>query len=235
MNHKLCASYIVYLVRQAYVHNIVGTPVLRLDVCSESEISLTCTVNETSTLHWKIDFSSGQILDRLVYLPTDPIGHQLVATNRGTGVEYHFNLTSKSPLTSTMSTSTPSDLSGATVSCSNGVDNFADKATLVLHGKLSRNLFRVRSDGYAFILLRAISSVNYKCSTPSELSGAIVSCSNEVQASADIATLVLHGILIACKSHREECLGLCSNLFGQIVTIMVYILILCTCSASTTS
>jgi hypothetical protein len=120
----------------------IGIPTLRLDVCSESEIRFTCTVNETSTLRWGIDFSSGQVLDRLVYLPADPIGHHLSATNRarGTGhVIYHFNLTSKSPLTSTMSTSTPTDLSGATVSCSNGAQSSANAATLALNGKLNNH------------------------------------------------------------------------------------------------
>ena len=120
--------------------HVIGTPVLRLDVCSESEVSFTCTVNEISTLRWGIDFlSDHKDIDRVIYLPTDPIGHSLVATNRGTGVNYHFNLTSKSPLTSTMSTSTPTDLSGATISCSNGygVQNSVDMATLLLvHGKL---------------------------------------------------------------------------------------------------
>ena len=119
------------------MHNIinnVGTPVLRLDGCSESELIFTCTVNETSTLHWDIDFLSSQKIDRVAYLPTDPIGRPLVAANGGTGVVYHFNLTSKSPLTSTMATSTPTDLSGATVSCSEGEQMSADNiAILTLH------------------------------------------------------------------------------------------------------
>ena len=92
-------------------------------------------MNETSTLGWEIDFLSHQDIDRVVYLPTDPIGHNLVATNGGTGVVYQFNLTSKSPLTSTMSTSTPTDLSGATVSCFEGQQMSAANvmATLILH------------------------------------------------------------------------------------------------------
>ena len=115
--------------------HIIGTPTLRLDVCFESEVSFICTVNETSTLGWDIDFLSHQDIDRVVYLPTDPIGHNLVATNGGTGVVYHFNLTSKSPLTSTMSTSVPADLFGATVSCSEGQRMSAANvmATLTLH------------------------------------------------------------------------------------------------------
>ena len=93
-------------------------------------------MNESTTLYWEIDFLSNSDIDRVVYLPTDPIGHNLVATNRGTGVVYHFNLTSKSPLTSTLSTSTPTDLYGATVLCSNGLQTSADTATLALNGKL---------------------------------------------------------------------------------------------------
>ena len=92
-------------------------------------------MTETSTLSWEIDFlSDHKDIDRVVYLHTDPIGHNLVATNGGTGVVYYFNLTSKSPLTSTMSTSTPTDLSGAIISCSNRVQDSADMAMLVLHG-----------------------------------------------------------------------------------------------------
>ena len=87
-------------------------------------------------LHWEIDFLSNWDIDRVAYLPTDPIGQHLVATNRGTGVAYHYNLTSKSPLTSTLSTSAPTDLSGAIVSCSNGIQNSADTATLALNGEL---------------------------------------------------------------------------------------------------
>ena len=92
-------------------------------------------MTESTTLHWDIvRFSSGLDIDRVVYFCTDPIGHDLLAINHGTGVAYHFNLTSKSPLTSTMSTSTPADLSGATVSCSEGQQISADNmATLTLH------------------------------------------------------------------------------------------------------
>ena len=112
----------------------IGIPILRLDVCSESEVRFTCTVNESTTLYWGIDFLSDENVDRVTYFLSDPTGQDQSATNEGTGVVYNFNLTSKSPLTSTMTTDTPTDLSGARVSCSNGVENSADVATLALHG-----------------------------------------------------------------------------------------------------
>ena len=124
------------------IHN-VGIPILRVDVCSESEATFTCTVNESTSLHWSIDFLSGKDVDRVTYLPTDPTGLNQLVTNEGTqsSIEYHFNLTFKSPLTSTMTVNTPTDLSGATVSCSSGVQLQAstDVATLDLHGKLNYN------------------------------------------------------------------------------------------------
>ena len=95
----------------------IGIPLLRLEVCSESEVTFTCIVNESETLSWDIDFSSGQDIERVNYLSTDKIYQNLYAINRGTGIEYHFNLTSKSPFTSTMTTDTPTDLSGARVLC----------------------------------------------------------------------------------------------------------------------
>ena len=125
--------------------HIVGIPILRVDVCSESEATFTCTVNESIALHWSINFLSGNDIDRVTYLSTYPTGLvYLVANFEGTqsSFEYHFNLTSKSPLTSTMITDTPTDLSGATVSCSSGVQLQAstDVATLGLHGKLNCNI-----------------------------------------------------------------------------------------------
>ena len=119
-----------------YIIIIIGIPILRLDVCSVSEVSFTCTVTESSTVHWGIDFLSGENIDRLTYFLADPIGHDQYATNGGTGVGYHFNLISKSPLTSTMTTDIPTDLSGATVSCYDGVptSESADVAMLTLQG-----------------------------------------------------------------------------------------------------
>ena len=117
------------------LYYIIGTPILRLDVCSESEATLTCTVTESTTLLWDIDFLSGDGIDRVLYESTDQIGTEDHGINRGTGVAYIFNLTSQSPLASTMTTNTSTDLSGATVSCSNGLQTSADVAILVLRGK----------------------------------------------------------------------------------------------------
>jgi hypothetical protein len=89
---------------------------------------------------WDIDFLSGPNINRVIYHHTDSIGNNLLAINRGDDVLYYFNLTSMSPFTSTMSTSTPSDLSGATVSCSIEIriqNTAADNvAMLALNGKL---------------------------------------------------------------------------------------------------
>ena len=111
----------------------IGTPILRLDVCSESEISFTCIMNE-STLHWAIDLLGSVDIDRVTYFAGDPTGFHQEASNMGTGVVYRFNLTSKSPLTSTMTTNTPTDLSGATVTCSDGAGYSADHMA-TNHGK----------------------------------------------------------------------------------------------------
>ena len=113
----------------------VGTPILKLDVCSESKALYTCTVNESTTLlYWDIDFLSGHYgIDRILYESTNQVGTKVLASNRGTGVVYEFNLTSQSPLTSTMTTNMSTDLSGATVSCSNGFQMSADVAMLVLN------------------------------------------------------------------------------------------------------
>ena len=86
-------------------------------------------------IHWGIDLLGIEDIDRVTYLAADPTGFHLEAANRGTGVVYHFNLTSKSPLTSTMTTNTPTDLSGATVSCSDGAGDSADRNVAILHGK----------------------------------------------------------------------------------------------------
>ena len=76
-------------------------------------------------------------IDRVLYESTNQIGTDSEdhGINRGTGVAYIFNLTSQSPLASTMTTNTSTDLSGATVSCSNGLQSSADVAILVLRGK----------------------------------------------------------------------------------------------------
>ena len=120
---------------QLLIYTIIGIPILRLDICSEFEATFTCTVTESMNLRWRIGFLSGVNIDRVQYSLGDQIGLGQYGTNQGTGVVYHFNLTSKSPLTSTMTTSTPTDLSGATVSCSNGLQGSANVATLALNGR----------------------------------------------------------------------------------------------------
>ena len=119
----------------------IGIPFLRLDVCSESEVTFTCSVNKSEKLCQDIDFLSGRRIERVAYLQSDSIGQVQTPTHdhEGTRVAYHFNLTSKSPLTSTMTTSMPTDLSGAAVSCSNRLLSSADEdvAGLTLHGKLT--------------------------------------------------------------------------------------------------
>ena len=95
-------------------------------------------MNESTSLHWSIDFLSGKDIDRVTYLSTYPTGLVYLVANEGTqsSVEYHFNLTFKSPLTSTMITDTPTDLSGATISCTEGVQSSAnDTAKMALHSK----------------------------------------------------------------------------------------------------
>ena len=104
---------------------VIGIPILRMDVCSESQASFTCIVTDSSTaLLWDVDFLSGSDINRVTFVIGDPIGREFSPMNRGTGIVYKFNLTSKSPLTSTMITNTPTDLSGATVSCSDGFHRY---------------------------------------------------------------------------------------------------------------
>ena len=59
---------------QLYYVPQIGIPLLRLDVCSESEVTFTCIVNESDFLHWEVDFLSGGEIDRVRYLSTDAIG-----------------------------------------------------------------------------------------------------------------------------------------------------------------
>ena len=91
----------------------------------------TCVVNTTTDLSWDIDFLSGRDIHRIAYSSSDPIGTPLHATSNG--IVYSFNLTSKSPLTSTMTTIASTDLIGATVSCQDGfTTNPAHMDTLVV-------------------------------------------------------------------------------------------------------
>ena len=89
----------------------------------------TCVVN-TTDLSWDIDFLSSCDIDRVAYSSSDPVGFLLRATSHGT--MYIFNLTSKSPLTSTMTTIASTDLSGTIVSCRDGFASSANMDTLVV-------------------------------------------------------------------------------------------------------
>ena len=108
-----------------------------MDTCSESEVHFTCTVNRTE-LQWKIDFSResdpsiNDIRER--YFSDDVIGRRMVVfTNRATF--YTFNVTSTSPLTSTVTANVSRDLDGATVICQDGFTDAALEDKLSLHGE----------------------------------------------------------------------------------------------------
>jgi hypothetical protein len=126
------------------LHPLIGIATLRKQgnaayTCPGTQVVFTCVVN-TTTLSWDIDFLSGHDIDRVVYLLNDPVGHLLSASKRGQFVtQYDFNLTSKSPLTSTMTTIVSADLHGSTLSCRDGVDTDHDSVHVyTLHG--SRNM-----------------------------------------------------------------------------------------------
>ena len=86
--------------------------------CPGTEVVFTCVV-DSSTLSWNIDFLRSSDIDRVAYFSSDPVGHILSVSSRGQ--LYQFNLTSKSPFTSTMTTIASADLSGATLSCADGI------------------------------------------------------------------------------------------------------------------
>ena len=84
-------------------------------------MAFTCVVN-TSLLSWDIDFLSSSDIDRVAYFSSDQVGLLLSVSSRSQfETRYQFNLTSKSPLTSTMTTIASADLSGATLSCRDGI------------------------------------------------------------------------------------------------------------------
>ena len=126
--------YILSAYSMYWLH--IGLPVLRLDTCSDSEIHFTCTVDQTE-LQWEIDFSRGpKISDIFIrYFSSDAIigSRRDIITNRATA--YTFYLTSASPLTSTMTTNTSTDLYGATVTCQDGFTNATFKDKIILHGE----------------------------------------------------------------------------------------------------
>ena len=96
---------------------------------SRAEVIFTCVVN-TTVLSWDIDFLGHRDdIDRVHFDTNDFIGKQLnVLTSQGT--VYTFNLTSKSPLSSTMTTNASTDISGATISCRDGHSSSAHVDTL---------------------------------------------------------------------------------------------------------
>jgi hypothetical protein len=100
-------------------------PILRLDVCSESEAIFTCVVMESKLImSWDIDFQdvADDNINRVLFIRGEGPTELTFIHNRGlqVGVEYRFMVTSLSPFTSTMTTNTSTDLSGAIVSCSDG-------------------------------------------------------------------------------------------------------------------
>ena len=130
---------------------ITGKPILRLDVCSESEAIFTCSVMESTTLEWDVDFLTGEDFNRVIFIlieeeraePRDI--HRLHDQNL-TGVVYRFMVISLSPFMSTMTTNTSTDLSGARVSCSgrSSTPSSADgtTATLMLPGKIKNSIVK---------------------------------------------------------------------------------------------
>ena len=84
----------------------------------------------TTVLSWDIDFLSGHDINRVSFFASDSIGRRF-SPSTSQGTVYTFNLTSKSPLTSTMTTIASTDLSGATVSCQDGHGS-AHRETLVV-------------------------------------------------------------------------------------------------------
>ena len=96
-------------------------------------------------MQWKIDFSRHtDILAR--YFSDDMIGDTIrrnIFTNRATS--YTFNLTSTTPLTSTMTANVSRDLDGATVICQDGFTDAALEDKLSLQGEI--NIFHDSSIG----------------------------------------------------------------------------------------
>ena len=105
-----------------------------MDVCSESEVRFTCTVNQTQ-LQWDINFSRGlensPVLQR--YFSDDNTNEREdVITNRATA--YIFYLISTNPLISTMIANVSRDLYGARVICRGGFTEEALKDTVTVLG-----------------------------------------------------------------------------------------------------
>ena len=118
-----------------YTIIIVGSATIRANraySCPGTEVVFTCVVN-TTVLSWDIYFLSGDNINRVEFSPSDSVGrHRQLSPHTRQGTVYTFNLTSKSPLTSTMTTIASTDLSGATISCQDGVSGSFHMDTLVV-------------------------------------------------------------------------------------------------------
>ena len=112
----------------------VGTATLsagRTYSCPGTKVIFTCVVN-TTVLSWDITFlSSHDDINRVSFFISDSIGRQF-SPRTSQGMVYTFNLTSKSPFTSTMTTIASTDLPGATISCRDGFTSSAHVDTLVV-------------------------------------------------------------------------------------------------------
>jgi hypothetical protein len=94
-----------------------------------------------SKLSWDIYFQdiADDNINRVLFIRGEGPTELTFIHNRGLGVEYRFMVTSLSPFTSTMTTNTSTDLSGARVSCSDRPSrhpqSIMDMTTLALSGK----------------------------------------------------------------------------------------------------
>ena len=104
--------------------------------CLGSEVIFTCTVNQTDTIQWEIDFLTIPDINRVGYFQNDPVGQRLQAFSED--IVINFNLTSKSPLTSTMTTIASPDLYGAKVSCLDGLSSEAQVDSHVIDAVLGK-------------------------------------------------------------------------------------------------
>ena len=114
---------------------IVGSATIRANraySCPGTEVVFTCVVN-TTVLSWDIYFLNGDNFNRVSFYSSDSIGrYRQLSSHTSQGTVYTFNLTSKSPLTSTMTTIASTDLSGAMISCRDGITGSFHMDTLVV-------------------------------------------------------------------------------------------------------
>ena len=113
----------------------IGAPVLKLDTCSKSTLIFICILQDgNETLQWDLSkFNVDIVSDRIVYLSSDKIGLELQHIEDGVHIE--LNLTSRSPLTSTLTANT-SNLYGTTVFCLDEIDSHesANRASIAVQG-----------------------------------------------------------------------------------------------------